>query len=153
MIRDSASRKDEQHKAEAEKASQRQHLAIARKMFEEQRLQQQKQKEADRVAAIAKKLEERDEARIEGRKKREEEEKAAREEAIKNNPALKEKAKPVVPLNKRHSQDVALDNPMQARYDKAEKLRLQRLADVQRGLKEKFAVAQAIKEKKKARME
>jgi hypothetical protein len=153
MIRDSATRKAEQKKTEAEKFNQRQHLAQARKVFEEKWMQEYKQKEAERVAAIARKIEERDEARVEGRKRREEEEKAAKEEAAKNNPALREKTKPVVAVNKRLSREVTLENPTQARYEKAERLRTERLAALQCGLQEKAAAASDVKEKKKAREE
>merc|ERR1719484_86215 len=101
MIRDSATRKAEQRKTEAEKYNQRQHLFAARKAFETQRMQEQKEKEAMRIAKIVEDIEEKDRIRIESRTNREAEEKAAKEEAVKNNPLLRDKSKPVEAVNKR----------------------------------------------------
>jgi hypothetical protein len=59
----------------------------------------------------------------------------------------------VVAVNKRLSREVTLENPTQARYEKAERLRTERLAALQCGLQEKAAAASDVKEKKKAREE
>merc|ERR1719258_580335 len=134
MIRDSATRKAEQRKTEAEKYNQRQHLFAARKAFETQWMQDQKEKEAMRIAKIVEDIEEKDRKRIENRTNREAEEKAAKEEAVKNNPLLRDKSKPVEAVNKRLSKDVALDDPTQTKCKKAERLRRERLDALQREL-------------------
>jgi hypothetical protein len=151
MIRDSATRKAEQRKTEAEKYNQRQHLFAARKAFETQWMQEQKEKEAMRIAKIVEDIEEKDRKRIENRTNREAEEKAAKEEAIKNNPLLRDKSKPVEAVNKRLSKDVALDDPTQTKCKKAERLRRERLDALQRELKQKSLAVAEAKEKKKAK--
>merc|ERR1719258_802421 len=151
MIRDSATRKAEQRKTEAEKYNQRQHLFAARKAFETQWMQDQKEKEAMRIAKIVEDIEEKDRKRIENRTNREAEEKAAKEEAVKNNPLLRDKSKPVEAVNKRLSKDVALDDPTQTKCKKAERLRRERLDALQRELKQKSLAVAEVKEKKKAK--
>merc|ERR1719310_1739206 len=129
MIRDSATRKAEQRKTEAEKYNQRQHLFAARKAFETQWMQEQKEKEAMRIAKIVEDIEEKDRKRIENRTNRE----------------------PVEAVNKRLSKDVTLDDPTQTKCKKAERLRQERLDALQRELKQKSLAVAEAKEKKKAK--